>query len=52
MNGVAKSLTSGVAAVFQDLDIHMYLFAAEKLHRLGGRNFCLAILGCAGDHYE
>jgi len=41
-DGVAKSPTSGVAAVFQDLDIQMYLFAPEKLLRLGGRNFCLA----------
>ena len=43
MNGVAKSSTSGVAAVFQDFGIHMYVFALEKPLRLGGRNFCLAI---------
>ena len=45
-DSVAKSPTSGVAAVFQDLDIHMYTFAPEKPLRLGGRNFCLAI--CVG----
>jgi len=42
-DGVAKSPTSGVAAVFQDLDIHMYAFALEKPLCLGDRNFCLAI---------
>ena len=42
-NGVAKSPTSGVVAIFQDLDIPMYVFPPEKLLRLGGRNFCLAI---------
>jgi len=42
-DGVAKSPPSGVAAVFQELDIHMYAFAPEKQLRLGGRNFCLAI---------
>ncbi len=45
-DGVAKSPTSGVAAVFQDLDIHMYAFALEKPLCLGDRNFCLAI--CVG----
>ncbi len=45
-DGVAKSPTSGVAAVFQDLDIPMYTFAPEKPLCLGGRNFCLAI--CVG----
>ncbi|RLB70301.1 MAG: hypothetical protein DRH07_08865, partial [Deltaproteobacteria bacterium] len=43
-DSVAKSPTSGVAAIFQDLDILMYVFAPEKLLLLGGRNFCLAIL--------
>jgi len=52
MNGVAKSPTSAVVAAFQDLDIHMYLFAPEKLLRLGGRNFCTTILVCVGDLYE
>ena len=38
-----KSPISGVAAVFQDLDILMYVFAPEKILRLGDRIFCLAI---------
>ncbi len=29
MNGIVKSTTSGVLAVFQDLDIPMYVFAPE-----------------------
>jgi hypothetical protein len=41
-----KSPTSGVAAVFQDLDIPVYVFAPEKLLRLGDRIFCLAITFC------
>ena len=39
-----NSPTAGVAATFQDLDILMYVFAPEKLLRLGGRIFCLAIV--------
>ena len=31
-----------VIAIFQDLDILMYVFAPEKLLSLAGRNFCLA----------
>jgi len=38
-----KSPISGVAVVFQDLDILMYVFAPEKILRLGDRIFCLAI---------
>ena len=38
-----KSPISGVATIFQDLDILMYVFAPEKLLRLGDRIFCLAI---------
>ncbi len=35
-----KSLPSDVAAAFQDLDIHVYLFTPEKQRSLGGQNFC------------
>jgi hypothetical protein len=33
-----------VAALFQDFDILMYAFSPEKLLRLVGRAFCLAII--------
>lgn len=38
-----KSPTSGVAAIFQNLDIPVYVFALEKSLRLGDRIFYLAI---------
>ncbi len=38
-----KSPIFGVAAAFQDLDILIYVFAPEKMLRLGDRIFCLAI---------
>ncbi len=44
-----KSPISGVAVVFQDLDILMYVFAPEKILRLGGRIFCLAIISSVID---
>jgi len=39
-----KSPISGVAGLFQDLDILVYVFAPEKVLRLGDRIFCLAII--------
>lgn len=42
-DGVVKSPPSCVAAFFQDFDIQMYAFTPEKMLRLGGRNFYLAI---------
>jgi len=39
-----KQSSPGVAVVFQDLDIRMYAFTPEKLLRLGGQDFCLAII--------
>ena len=42
VDGVAKNPTSGVAAVFHDLDMpYMYVVAPKKPLRLSGRNFCL-----------
>jgi hypothetical protein len=43
IDGVVKSPPSCVAAFFQDFDIQMYAFTPEKMLRLGGRNFYLAI---------
>ena len=42
-DGVAKSPTSGVTAIFPDLDILMYVFTPEKPLRLGGRIIYLSI---------
>ena len=47
-----KSPISDVAAVFQDLDLPVYVFAPEKPLRLGYRIFSLAIVlvfGTSGD---